>query len=280
MAASAFFFSLMSLLVKVAGRRLPSQEVVFARSVVGLALSWWALRRRGVPALGRRRSLLLLRGLLGFGALSCFFYALTRLPLAEATVIQYTNPVFTALLAALVLREHMGGREVAAVLLSLLGVVLVARPESLLGGGGGLDLVAVAIGLAGAVFSAAAYVVVRKLGATEDPLVIVFYFAAVAVLGAAPSVAVAGVAPQGFEWAALAGVGVLTQLGQVAMTKGLHSERAGRATAVGYVQIVFAAVWGLLFFGEVPDAWTAAGAALVVAGTLAIAAEARRSRAA
>lgn len=272
MAAAAFFFSVMSLLVKLAGQRLPTQEVVLARSSVGAFLSYVVLRSRGVSPWGNRKGLLLVRALLGYGALSCFFYALVHLPLADATVIQYTNPVFTALLAAVLLSERLRGRDVALVLLSLVGVVLMARPGFLFGGlEERLDPVAAGIALLGAVLSAGAYVAVRRLGATEDPLVIVFYFALLSTVGAVPLTAVDAVLPTTGEWVALAGIGVITQLAQVFMTKGLRLEAAGRAMAVGYMQIVFAAVWGMLFFAEFPDLWGVAGALLIVVGTFGVA---------
>jgi drug/metabolite transporter (DMT)-like permease len=272
MAAAAFFFSVMSLLVKAAGQRLPVQEVVLARSSVGAALCWYSLRRRGVPLWGERRRLLLLRGLLGYAALSCFFYALVHLPLAEATVIQYTNPVFTALFAALFLAEHMRGRDVFLVLVSLAGVVLMARPAFLFGGlEEGLDPVAVGVALTGAVLSAAAYVIVRRLSRTEDPVVIVFYFALLATAGSIPLTALNPVLPSGWEWAMLAGIGVVTQIAQVFLTKGLREERAGRAMAVGYMQIVFAALWGMIFFAEVPGPWGGAGALVIILATAGLA---------
>jgi drug/metabolite transporter (DMT)-like permease len=268
MAAAAFFFSVMSLLVKAAGQRLPVQEVVLARSSVGALMSWHSLRRRGIPVWGERRGLLLLRGLLGYGALSCFFYALVHLPLAEATVIQYTNPVFTALLAVVFLAEHIRPRDLFLTLASLAGVVLMARPAFLFGGlGERLDPVAVGVALAGAILSAAAYVTVRRLGRTEDPVVIVFYFALVATAGSIPLTAANPVLPLGWEWLALIGIGVVTQAAQVFMTLGLREERAGRAMAVGYMQIVFAALWGLIFFAEFPDAWGGAGALVIIAAT-------------
>lgn len=272
MAAAAFFFSVMSLLVKIAGQRLPTQEVVLARSSVGALLSWVVLRRRGVSVLGNRRGLLLVRAVLGYAALSCFFYALVHLPLADATVIQYTNPVFTALLAAVLLSERLRLREVLLVLVSLTGVVLMTRPGFLFGGvDQRLDLTAAGIALLGAVLSAGAYVTVRKLGSSEDPLVIIFYFAALSTLGAIPFTVADAVMPTPVEWLALAGIGVITQLAQVFMTKGLRLEPAGRAMAVGYMQIVFAAAWGMLFFAEFPDAWGLAGALLIVLGTFGIA---------
>ena len=267
MVAGAFFFSVMSLLVKVAGQRLPSQQIVLARSVIMLVLAWTTLRRLRIPALGTRRRLLLLRGLLGFGALSCFYFALVHLPLAEATVLQYTNPAFAAVFAIFVLGESMRRREVLSVLLSLLGVLLVARPAVLFGGSAALDPVAVSVGLLGAVLSAAAYVVVRMLG-SEHHMVVILWFALISTLGSIPAAAIQAIAPTPLEWLVLLGVGVATHAGQIYMTRGLHLERAGRATATGLVQIVFAAAWGVLIFGDLPGLSGMAGALLVISGVL------------
>ncbi len=279
MAGAAFFFSIMSALVKVAGRTLPVQEVVLARALVGAVLSWAVLRVRGVSIRGNRRGLLLLRGVLGYLALSSFFYALTHLPLADATVIQYTNPVFTALLAVVLLGESLRRRDLGLALLSLAGVVLMTRPGFVFGGlDERLDPFAVAIALAGALFSAAAYVTVRRLGRTEDPVVIVFWFAMIATLASIPFTAADAVMPSPLEWLLLLAIGGVTQVGQVLMTRGLRAERAGRAMAVAYMQIVFAAVWGALFFAELPDAWGLAGALLIVLGTAGIARTAGTAR--
>jgi drug/metabolite transporter (DMT)-like permease len=246
--------------------------VVLARAAIGAILSWAALRARGVSPWGNNRRLLLVRGLLGYVALSCFFFALTRLPLADATVIQYTNPVFTALLAAVFLAESIRRRDLLLTLVSLAGVVLMTRPGFLFSGlDERLDPFAVAVALAGAIFSAGAYVAVRRLGRTDDPLVIVFWFAAIATVGAIPFTAAVAMMPTPLEWLVLLGIGVVTQIAQVFMTRGLREERAGRAMAVAYMQIVFAALWGGLFFAEIPDLWGVAGAVLIIAGTAGIA---------
>lgn len=108
MLLSALAFGAMTACVKWTSVRIPVAEIVFARALVSLVLSWLLLRRGGGSLLGRRRWLLLLRGLFGFAGLHCVFFAVSRLPLAEATVLQYLHPVFTAVLAALVLREAPG----------------------------------------------------------------------------------------------------------------------------------------------------------------------------
>ena len=70
------------------------------------------------------------------------------------------------------------------------------------------------------------------------------------------------------EWLLLLGVGVTTQLAQVSMTRGLQLERTARATTVGYLQVAFAVVWGLVVLGEVPDVWTLTGAVIIIGSIL------------
>lgn len=268
MALSALAFSLMNVLVKQLGARLPTQEIVFVRALVSLAISGALLRAAGVRGLGRRRGLLLLRGLWGYAALSCVFFAVARLPLAEATMIQYLHPTLTALLAAAVLGERGDRALVASLGLGTAGVALVVRPAFLFGGAAApLDALAVAAALAGAALTAVAYVGVRELSRTEHPLVIVLWFPLVAAPAALPGTLARGVWPTLGEWALLLGVGVLAQLGQVWLTRGLARETAGRATALSYLQIAFAVLWGWWFFAELPGPWTGAGAALIAAGT-------------
>ena len=270
MIGAAFFWSLMSVFVKVVGQHLPSQQIVFVRAALTLFYSWLLIRWSGSASLwGTNRPMLWLRGLLGFLALSCFFFALTKLPLADATVIHYTNPVFTAVFAAIILKESLSLREGLGAGISLAGVVLIAQP-SFLFGETGLNLVYVGIALLGALSAAMAYVIVRKLRESEHPLVIVFYFPLVSTLGAGPTAAFTNLQwPTAWEWVLLiGGVAGCAQIAQVLLTKGLHATRAGRAMSVSYLQIVFATLWGFLFFQEIPGLWSGVGTLLVISGTL------------
>jgi drug/metabolite transporter (DMT)-like permease len=281
MVESALAFTVMGVFAKLAGERLPVAEIVFARGFVSLVLSVAALRRAGVSPWGHDRPRLVVRGLIGATGLGCLFYALKHLPLAEATVIQYLHPVFTAILAALVLQERAGPWILVSIALGILGVLLVARPAPLFGGADAeLPPLALLAALGGAFFSACAYVAVRHLSATEQPVVIVFYFALVATLASLPFAARAAVVPRGLEWGMLAGVGVAAQLGQVALTHGLRLEPATRATALSYLQVVFAAIAGVLVFGDRPALYTAAGALLILCGSFVAMRDARPAAAA
>jgi len=265
--AGAFSFSIMSAFAKLAGERLPTQEIVLFRAVLTTLLTLHALKRIGVSPWGKERGLLLLRGLFGYAALSCFLWAVVRLPLAETTVLHFTNPVFTAFLAAVFLGEILGRKEVLLALLALVGVVVVARPGFLFGDLSGLDPGPVLVALAGAILSAAAYTTARRLTRTNHPLVIVLSFAVVSLVGSVPASLPVFIMPSGVEWLFLLGVGVATQGGQVFVTQALQLEKAGRVMSVGYLQIVFAALWGVILFREVPDVWTGAGAAVIVVST-------------
>jgi drug/metabolite transporter (DMT)-like permease len=268
MVLSALSFSVMAALVKLVGQRLPSQEIILARSLVALGLSYVMLRRAGVPIWGQQRKLLVVRALLGFAALSCVFYALTRLPIAEATVLQYLYPVLTAVIAAFALRERVGLRLMFALALGTLGVIVVARPAAVFSSASTIDPLGAAVAMGGSLFTAGAYVLVRRLSQTEHPLVVVFYFPLLAVPLSLPAVALDFVLPRGAEWLGLLGVGLATQAGQVCLTRGLQAERAAFASTISYLQIVFATLWGVLLFDEIPGLGTLIGALLIFAGTL------------
>jgi len=268
----------MSFAVKLAGRRLPSQELVLVRAVFTLALSWIALRRARLTIGGPATGWLLLRGALGCLGLTCFYHSLVALPLGDATLIQYTNPVFAAVLAAVLLDERVGTREIASLGASLVGVALVVRPATLaraLGigdtaAGGALPPASVAIAVLGALGSAAAYVTVRRIGPTVDSRRVVFYLPFVTVPVTLPFALDGWLWPTWREWLILLVMSGATQTAQVYMTRGLQVERTARATAVGYLQVAFAAAWGALAFGERPSVWTVAGATVIVASTLAL----------
>lgn len=271
-AASALFFSLMSLLAKLAGARIPAMEVVFVRSVLMTGATLALLRRTRQSPWGNDRRLLFVRGAVGVAALSLFYFALPRLPLGDATAIFYMTPVWTALIAAVLLRERTAGLVLAGMVVSLAGVAFIAKPTFLFGGlAGALDTLAVAAVFTASVLSGAVYVLVRKLRATDTPLVIIFWLSAVGIVGAAPFALGGWVLPTPTEWAYLLGVGATTLVAQIFLTKGLHLEPAGRAMSVGYLQVVFAFGWGALVFGTVPDTWSLGGAVAIVLSVLLIA---------
>jgi drug/metabolite transporter (DMT)-like permease len=269
MLLSALGFALMAACVKlVAQRGIPLMEIVAARALVSLAISYLDVRRRGLSPWGTHRTLLCARGIVGALALVCVYYAVLHLPLAEATLLQYTHPVFTALLGLLVLRESITAATLTCIVLSLAGLFIMVQPGTLAGDASALPLMPVGIALAGAFGSAIAYVIVRKLSGLEDPSVIIFYFPLMALPLALLLPGESFVIPDAGSLALLLLVGVFTQVGQLGLTHAMRAETAGKASAYSYVQVIFAAALGWLLFAEAPALYTWIGGGLIILGAL------------
>ncbi len=270
---AAFSFSLMTLFARLAGERIPSLEIVFARSMVTLAITLALLRRSRLDNWwGHNRWLLFSRGAFGFAALACVYYSVTHMPLAEATVIQFLSPIFTALIAWVYLGEQASARLWASIGLGLTGLTLIARPPVLFGASSSqLPAVAVAVGLAGAFLTAWAHVMVRRLANDEHELVIILYFPLIAVPGSLVFAASGWVWPSAWDGLLLLAVGLAAQGGQIYLTRGMKHVPAGRGSVILYLQILFATLWGVVFLGEQPGPWTIVGSLLVLSGSLIVA---------
>ena len=269
MLISALAFALMAALVKEAGQLgIPLLQIIFVRALVSVVLSLIDIGRSRVHPLGNRKALLFARGFSGFLALTGVFYALFHLSMAQATVLQYLHPVFTALLAFLFLAERPTTATLACIALSLLGLVCMVVPYWTASDTTTAPLWPVIAGLGGAFGSGVAYTLVRKLVITEHPSVIVLYFPLICVPGALLLGGADFIWPTAAGWWVLLGVGCFTQLGQLTLTKAMQLDVASRVTSLSYVQIIFAAIIGWLAFGEIPTRATLLGGGLILLGAI------------
>ncbi|MGR5067459.1 DMT family transporter [Vibrio alfacsensis] len=269
MVLSAFGFALMSATVKhVSLLGIPVFEIVAARALVSLVISYLDVKRKRISVWGNNKALLFARGAVGTMALMCVYYSVTTLPLAEATIFQYIHPVFTAVLAMFFLKERIQFSTLVCIVLCVLGVYVIVKPETSAGTEHVLPMFSVMIALLGAFGSSIAYVIVRKLSQTEDSSVIIFYFPLVALPASIVLMGGQFVIPNLYLTMMLVLVGVFTQIGQLGLTKAMQTQEAGKASAYSYVQIIFSVLLGILFFGELPSAWTYLGGALIVTGAL------------
>ena len=269
MLLSALSFAVMGALVKVAGAQgLPLLQIIFCRALVSACLSMVEIHRAGVHPLGTQRGFLFARGAVGFIALVGVFYAFLTLPYAQATMLQYMHPVFTALLAYFFLMERPSRATLACILLSLLGLACLVSPHWQPVNETTLPSLALVAGLGGALGSGIAYTLVRRLAGAEHPSVIVLYFPMVCIPGALLLGWQDFIWPSASGWLVLLGVGCFTQLGQINLTKAMQLDMASRVTSLSYLQIVFAAVLGWSVFGEIPTPSTLLGGALILMGAL------------
>jgi drug/metabolite transporter (DMT)-like permease len=264
-------FALMSVVVKQASATFSSHEMVFWRSALGMVFIAIFLHRPGrhdpAPGLGSPHlALLLRRGLAGLIALIAFFYSLAKLPMSVAVTLNYTSPLFLALLMPWWLRERPRLAQYAAVGLGFVGVFLLLRPWQ-----AGGDVFAGLVGLFSGFMAAIAYVHVRQLGKLEEPeWRTVFWFAAVGVLGAGLLSSLTGWHRPGPEHVGLLlALGVFATLGQLAMTRAYRTGETVVVGALAYSTVVFSALLDGLIWNQDLSTTAWVGVFLTVAAGIA-----------
>ena len=273
MVASAASFALMAAIAKRWLAETPTQAVVLSRGLVMSLVFITLARRAKVNLLGQNRGLLLTRGLLGYVALSCYFWSVQHLPLGDAVLLQYTHPIFVGALAPLVLGEATSRRHWWIVSAAFVGVALVVGPSGTLRG-------VMGIALTGALCSGLAYITIRRLAATEHPLTIMVWFPLATLPGGLTGAILAGESAlprDGWDVLAHLAVALAGLAGQVTLTQGLARIDAARGTAATMTGPAFGALFGLLLFGTVPGPWTLFGMLIVGTAAVALAYERRRT---
>ena len=221
---------------------LPTQELVFLRSVISLVLTggwlWW----NGYSLFGVNRKWLLIRGIFGTIGLATFFHTLRFIPIASATVIQYLSPIFTVLLA----RYFDGQRSMRPVqwlffATAFAGVLMVKGFDPR------INWLYFGLGVSSAMAAAVAYLATMKCRETDHPVGVVIWFHLVAVPVTGGWTAFTWVPPVGNEWLLALAVGLLSVVAQVAMTFALHQGQANVIMPFKYFGAVLAFIFGLLF---------------------------------
>ena len=259
MGLSALAFSLMAVLVKLGDGSIPEQQLIVFRSLFIIGVTLPIMRKKNISVFGKRRGLLWLRGALGYVAMSCYFWTLGKLPVADAMVIQYASPVFTILMAIIFLKERASSIIWVAVTLCMVGVIVVAKPE-----GSGDPFIAI-VGLIGAVLAGGAYATVRSLRKTDNAYTIVFYFPLVSL----PFSLIASIPEWKWPtdwtgWGIIGGVCLASYAGQIFLTKALERESASRSVIVNYISVAFGVLFGLVLFDTVPDLRSLVGIGLIL----------------
>jgi len=263
MVLSGLSFALVAVMVRLAGE-IPLCEKVLFRSVVMLVVAVvLAVRaRENLFARNPRMPLLLLRGVFGTIAMFLYFFAIERLNIADATVLNKLSPFFVTFFAVFFLREKLSRYVVPVLVVALVGAALVIKPQF------DFEAVPAIAGFVSAAASGAAYTIVRHLRKDEPPYRIVFYFSLVSVVVAVPLVLLNFVRPEGLQWVYLFGAGVFATTGQFTLTLAYHQAPATRISIYVYVHILFAFAFGLLVWGEIPDVLSIVGTVLIISAAV------------
>ncbi len=269
MLVAGALFATMGVFAKLLAAQFSGAELALYRSLIGLlavgAVMWWKRQTLATPFWKGH----FWRGFTGTISLIAYFYAMTQLPLATAITLNYTSPLWLALLSTVFLGERFRPRLVLAIALGFFGAALLLRPTI-----SDANALAGIVGLGSGFFAACAYINVKKLGdAGESEWRVVLYFSVAGTLGSALT---QGVLEREFHPVNSGNIGLLLGLGaaatiaQLAMTRAYHSGSTLVVGAFAYSTVIFASLAGIFFFDELlpPIAWVGM-AIIIVSGLLA-----------
>lgn len=263
MLSAILIFTVMDALAKYLLQHYGTLQVVWARYTGQTVIVVVLLAHRIGPLLRTRYpGAHLLRSIFQFGATACFFSSLGYIGLAEATAIMDINPVLITLGAALFLGERLGPRRLFGVLAAMVGAMIVIRP------GMGVFTPAALLPLGAAVCYASYAIITRKVGRGESVWTALIYTALIGTIITSAALP--------FVWQPIAPahipgflvIGALGATAQLCLIRAFTMTEAAVIAPFGYVGLIFATLWGALFFGEYPDLWTWVGALVIVVAGL------------
>jgi drug/metabolite transporter (DMT)-like permease len=273
MLLAALFFSLMAATVKSVPN-LPVTEKIFFRNFIGLIFISFTIFRQRISLKPNKPKLMFFRAFLGMLGVTCYYLAIGHLNLSDAVIVNKMSPFFVIVFSVIFLKETVMPRQIVALFMAVAGVVVVLRPS--------FDYSALwgAIAVMSAIFAGSAYTIVRRLTMYDSPVLIVFYFCLLSSVVLVPAMFIEGaVIPTLFEMLALVGIGTFALTGQMLMTHAYQYAPASELSIYNYAEILYALLFGILFWGEIPDGYSLIGCVLIVfAGVINFSAALRRAR--
>ena len=257
---TGFCFVTVTALVKTLGGRIPAAEAAFLRYLLGLVFLIPAWRQlTDMRLTGRQWTLFSLRGAFHTIGVICWFYAMTRIPIAEVTAMNYLNPVYVSILAVVFLGERMAARRVMAIIAALIGAVVILRP-----GFRELDPGHFAMMVTALVF-AGSYLTMKVLSSQVSAAIVVAMMSITVTIGLAPFAFAKWVTPTLPELGILMGVACAATAGHYAMTRAFAAAPVTVTQPVTFLQLVWSVIAGAVFFAEPPDPFVVAGGGIIIA---------------
>jgi drug/metabolite transporter (DMT)-like permease len=263
MVCSCAAFAIMMALVRYVSQTIHPFEAAFFRNLIGLAfmLPWVIVVGVGPLRTGRMK-MHILRSLFGLCAMLCLFWSLSVLPLAEATALTFTAPLFATIGAALVLGERVRGRRLTATAVGFAGALIVLRP--------GTESIrpAALVALVAAVFIAAAMLSVKSLSRTEHPNAVVVIMGLLMTPASLIPALWVWTTPPLALWPWLIALGLSATIGQVLLVRAFATADASLVMSFDFTRLIFVSTLGFVAFGQRPDMWTWLGSALIIAASV------------
>ena len=260
MIGAVFCFASMDATAKYLMKEIGPAQTIWARyTVQAILVTVLILPKINVYGRTKYPKLQFLRSVALMMATTLFFFAFSRLGLAEASAIFNISPVLITLGAFLFLREHIGPRRVIGILVSLLGALIIIRP------GSGVFTIYAILPLGAAIFYSTYSLATRFVGTDESPWTSLFYSA---IFGAiCYSIYIV------FNWNPMSNnallltiiIGLFGTAGHICLIRALTLGEASLVAPFIYTNLLFTTIWGFVLFGNFPDFWTIVGAVIIVA---------------
>lgn len=256
------FLSTMTMLVKLAGERgVHVFEIMFWRHLVTVPLIAGWLGATGSLAILRtqRFGAHLRRATLGTFGMSLMFGSYMLLPLAEATTLNFTVPLFATILSIIMLHERIGPWRWSALAIGFGGILIITQP-----GTGHLPLLGTVLGLGAGLMIGLLSILIKDLNRSDRPLAIVFWFAALGAPMMALTLPFVATGHDALTWGLLASIGVVGTMGQLLLTLALRLGEVSSVIVMDYTGLVWATLYGWLIWDHLPPAATWLGAPLII----------------
>lgn len=247
MLVAALGFAIMGAFVKVGAQKFSSGELVFYRSIFGLMVIWLYILNKKLPLATPVMFKQMSRALVGFASLVLFFYAIAHLPLATAITLNYTSPLFLAVITPFMLNEKPKKSLFLGLILGFIGVSLLLKPSL-----SSADWLAGSLGLLSGLGAAFAYMHVKLLGKANEPdWRTVFYFTLISTLGAGLWMFFDKFHPVRWQdLPVLLGLGFSATIAQLAMTRAYRTGDTLVVASLAYVTVVLASLFGVIWWHE------------------------------
>ncbi|MDD5866967.1 MAG: DMT family transporter [Lachnospiraceae bacterium] len=256
----SLFFSLMSLFVRLSGN-VPTMEKTFFRNLIAAVIALIALSRTEEKFKIKKGSVpsLLARSIAGGLGMICNFWAIDHIALADANILNKLSPFFAIIASIFILKEIPNRLEIFTVVIAFCGALFIVKPTA------GLASLPALVGLLGGLGAGIAYTFVRKLGNQgERGPVIVAFFSVFTCLMVFPFMLMDFKPLSTRQLLCLLGAGSAAAVGQFTVTAAYKFAPAKEISVFDYSQLLFASIWGLLFFGEIPDGWSVIGYVIII----------------
>ena len=263
---SAFCFATMNLFIRLSGE-LPTWQKGFFRNAVALIIASVILFRErkqpGMKITKKNIFLLIIRATAGTIGFLCNFYAVDRMNISDASMLNKLAPFFTIVFSAIFIKESAKWYQWLAVLVAFAGSLLIVKPTF------SMETVPAVCGVLGGLGAGIAYTCVRKLGKMGvGGALIVFFFSAFSVIVLGPVVAFTYVPMTTMQWVFLLLTGLAASGGQFFVTAAYTYAPARDISVYDYTQVIFAALWGMIFLSQKPDLFSVAGYLIIVAAAI------------